>query len=76
MELKVGMKVQVVTERASNGWGRVKRWDIGILRVVQGEYINIDFPNHRHWNGKRSEVIPIIEFKTNREAKSILSKDF
>lgn len=55
--ISVGDYVKLTTREPSYGWGGVKRGDIGkVVKILGGDQLTIEFPNHPDWSGLVSEV--------------------
>lgn len=57
-QFKVGDKVRVLSE--SDGWGSVKKGDIGVVREIHSTSLSVDFPNQSFWEGK-PECFELVE---------------
>ena len=67
----VGDKVEVLSE--SDGWGNVSAGDIGMVRSVSGDTLNVDFPSNSNWIGNKS-CFKLISSKSKSTMTSILTK--
>ena len=49
-KFKVGDRVRAIAE--SNGWGKVKKGDIGVITHITDTHLRIDFPEQKAWHGE------------------------
>jgi hypothetical protein len=57
-KFKVGDKVILTSkEEPSHGWGSARTGDVGVINHIRnGDTFCIDFPKHKDWMGKSSEI--------------------
>ncbi|XP_037393844.1 uncharacterized protein LOC108411315 isoform X2 [Pygocentrus nattereri] len=55
---RVGDRVRVKTSVSSPkyGWGTATRRSVGVVKVISGERMTVDFPGHRSWKAAVSEM--------------------
>ena len=51
-KFKVGDRVRAID--ASNGWGDVKKGDVGVITDITDSLLTVDFPSQGDWNGNHS----------------------